>query len=218
MLKVIGTVHRLREAADHVIATIFPDQFDGYDLKTLAENLRVLNDAKITGEKATTTAAKTQLAILMGWGLAGGFRALHLYNALPPSRYQLDHVFIRRRIEALMEFLRVSSEDQGEVFLKRIVRYVRAEMNKILLQRADQDERFGERKAGLETHFLKRGTHVIVHNLFLNLFGSWFYCPFCYQGWHSQSAISVHLLHCDPRPPTDAEKRKFVDDPRHYSI
>ena len=96
---------------------VFGNQYDGIDIEKVTTNLDILHNTKIKDEPATTTAARTQLAILMGWGIAGGYRALHLYNALPPSRYQLDHVFIRRRIEAFLEFVQVDKADLGEEHL-----------------------------------------------------------------------------------------------------
>ena len=188
-------------------------------MQKMVESLAFLIKAKKSDESSTTSGARTHLAILMGWGLAGGFDGLLLHTALPPSRWQRDHVFVKRKIEAFMDYLKVDMKLLGEKGLQRNVKYVRDTMSRILLQRADQEERFGKgrEKKNLDTHFLNRGNHTIVRSLFVSLTGAWIHCPFCFEPFFSQSAIGVHLPKCLAKLPTEEEKKKFLDKAQNYS-
>ena len=164
-------------------------------MQKMVESLAFLIKAKKSDESSTTSGARTHLAILMGWGLAGGFDGLLCHTALPPSRWQRDHVFVKRKIEAFMDYLKVDMKLLGEKGLQRNVKYVRDTMSRILLQRADQEERFGKGKdkKNLDIHLLSRGSHTIVRSLFVPFAVAWVPCPFCFEPFISQSAIGVHL-------------------------
>ena len=200
------------------LLTLFPAKQDVIELGKLIDNIKVLKK-QFSGEPCTTASSRTSLAILMGWGLAGGYAALPLYSATPPSIWQLDHCFIERRMRAFMNFLEVNPATFTDKELQRNVRYVRDTMNTLFLQRADQKE---QKEVGctLEVWFLNRGKHGLVTNLFTPFFGPWLYCPFCLRNFFSQTALSTHLPHCasNMKEISVEANQTWLSNPANYCI
>ena len=73
----------------------------------------------------------------------------------------------------------------------------------------------------MEVSFLNRGCQKnMIRSLFVPLFGSWCYCPYCFKMLHTQTALMTHLNKCgnQKRPLKNEEIGSFVKQPERYSI
>ena len=88
------------------------------NLITLLNNLRTLK-GKNAEEPVTTAATRTQLAMLLGWGIVGGFRVIPLQLAIPPTIWQTDKTFIEKRMRSWFRYIGAGPTDERA--LERVI-------------------------------------------------------------------------------------------------